>query len=134
MAGMAFMDITIIAKDEQQSQRDPNNREKCIFVFKTSATPPTEWIEYFAEECRRRKSAGATSLPDVVFNSQFLHLHGYCDMDLQHHYTNLKHDMATANRRYRELLEQRERRRQQEEDDKATERALIKSKLDQLIL
>ncbi|UTH73533.1 hypothetical protein [Chromobacterium sp. IIBBL 290-4] len=123
-----FENIGIIGFCEDKS----HNPDKQFLLFdmylQLSCPPASEWKDYFAES---RREARAQPWRRAWVEGDCLVV--YCQPEeLQQEIENLKHDIAAANRQYRQLQTLRGKRGRQLEQEEAQERVIIRQLAQQL--
>jgi hypothetical protein len=110
---MKLRDVVLGDIDEKKTRKHPDNRKDLINFHYSLSTPPfdEEWFVCF-DEVRKERAQNDPSTPAVSRSSGGIVLS--CDPnELFSHDKNLRKDVVLANRKYRQVWEERERARKE---------------------
>jgi hypothetical protein len=113
-----FEDITIIGVDKNRLYRPDPKKELYNVYFELSAVPPSEWVQIFDGE---RRFPRHTMWRRAWIEGKHVVVHCCLDEIKSYHLRDLKEDVATSNKKYREYLhrlaleEMKEQKRVEEE-------------------
>lgn len=108
---MKLRDVVLGSIDEKKTRKDPTNSKDLINFHYALTIPPShdEWFVYF-DEIRQERAQSDPFTPPV--NRHGNHLIMRCaPSELAPHDKNLRKDVVLANRKYRQVWEERERGR-----------------------
>ena len=107
---MKLRDVVLGDIDEKKTRQDPNNSKDLInFHYPLAASPKDEWFVYF-DEIRKERTQNNPSTPAVTRSGNDLVMS--CNPnEIASHDENLRKDVVLANRKYRQVWEERERSR-----------------------
>ncbi len=107
----AFEDIVVTGLDDQKISRPDKNKLLYDVYFQLSTSPPPEWIKIFNNE---RRFPRHSMWRDARVIGQAVVIRCGLDEVEPHHLADIRQDVATSNRKYREYLELRAREEQEE--------------------
>jgi hypothetical protein len=124
-----FVDIALIDVDKERTYNPDPQKLLYNVYFKLSSYPPAEWVEIFDAE-RRFPRHTMWRKAWIEGNSAVV----YCVPDevKQFHLHDIKQDIETSNKKYREYLHRRATRQIAEENRKQAEKQAISEALDDL--
>jgi hypothetical protein len=107
---MKLRDVVLGDIDEKKTRQDPNNSKDLINFHYSLATPPQdEWFVYF-DEIRKERAQNDPFTPPVNRRGDALVM-SCAPSELAAHDKNLRKDVVLANRKYRQVWEERQRNR-----------------------
>lgn len=99
----AFQDIVVTGMDDRQTNRPDKNKLLYDVYLQLSALPPHEWIQIFQNE---RSFPRHTMWRDARIVGQAVVVRCGLDEVERYHLHDIRQDIETSNKRYREYLEQ----------------------------
>lgn len=127
--GDEFTDLHIIGVDKGRTN-NPDPRKAMFNVYlELSSSPPSSWDQIFAQE---RSFPRHTMWRRAWLEGRYIVIHCPIDEVGKYHLTDLKQDVANANRKYRELLAKHLQQVEREQERQRVEEQERNSQLDSL--
>ena len=114
-----FSDIKIVSMEDDMTVESPNNPKLWYIYFKLSQTPPPLWLKSFTES---RKIPRHPKWRHAWIDRKFIVVECVPEEIETHHLADLKKDLAFANGKFREYLEQQNRTQIRSVQSQALER------------